>query len=506
MSTSSLQQHIFTDPVHQALDIGYKPQEWALLKSIVDTRTFQRLRGISQLGMGSYVFPGATHTRFSHCLGAGHLALNVMEHLNNVLPGQPISEVNRREVLCAALLHDVGHGPFSHSFERAMKRVLKDRPHTVPSHEDWTRAIIRKKFSDSLANVQTPVDAKNVEKLFRKKAPSDSTIPKHLRQIVSSQLDVDRMDYLVRDAHFAGVSVGHIDIRYLIRSLAVIHHEADSNNECTTLGLTWKGVLPYETFAFARHLMNRSVYFHCKTATLEFMMETLLAEVIQLLSAGGEKENFFVPPFLRTIANRMGRGTLLAREDPNFDASLDEQVEDYVSLTEHEIWTMIAGLAATTRPEANLANQLLTRKLLDHFRLRRSHKENVEDILARAGYTPAQFALITHDSTAYKDRDGGAVFVQRQDGSVEDIERLSFSLNAHTNRPEGEAFLVIRDAAVTDEILRLVAHCLSKPPPIAVQQKPSIANTRRRMSSLGDPAAAEDSNRASADGLVAKKL
>src|SRR5262245_37190619 len=138
--------HIITDPVYQVMNFGSDQELKHALGAVIDTRTFQRLRRISQLGLASYVFPGANHTRFSHCLGAAYLAYAVLTHLRERADKEDEKKaINEafKPVIMAALLHDVGHGPFSHSFEQVLSEYG-----WAPGHEDWTKAMISHKSSD----------------------------------------------------------------------------------------------------------------------------------------------------------------------------------------------------------------------------------------------------------------------------------------------------------------------------------------------------------------------
>jgi uncharacterized protein len=252
------------DPVHKILEVG-APH----LKELIQTPEFQRLRRISQLGLASYVFPGAVHTRFLHSLGAAHLAKRVVSHLSST-PGGIGLRRHSRLVESAALLHDVGHGPFSHSFERALGRIVGEDE--VPTHEDWTRSIVTDRLKRIPKALRRPIA--EIISPISKAGGAGTGLPSLLGDIVSSQLDVDRMDYLVRDSHFTGVSAGAIDLDYLIRSLRVIEHGSES-----TLGLTANGVVSYEGFLFGRHCMNRSVYRHATVATFECLMEECLYRI-----------------------------------------------------------------------------------------------------------------------------------------------------------------------------------------------------------------------------------
>jgi HD superfamily phosphohydrolase len=146
------------DPIHQILDFG---TESACIKSLIECAPVQRLRRISQLGLASYVFPCAVHTRFAHSLGTAHLAASVVDLLNGSIRKQ-----DAHAVFCAAVLHDVGHGPFSHAFERAMNQILFGNSHSKRlAHGDWARKIITTPLAGPLEEVGA--DASQVADLCR---------------------------------------------------------------------------------------------------------------------------------------------------------------------------------------------------------------------------------------------------------------------------------------------------------------------------------------------------
>jgi uncharacterized protein len=196
---------IITDPVHQVLNLGSDSRSRKAFKEVVDTATFQRLRRITQLGLASYVFPGALHSRFLHSLGVIYLAHTVLRHLRERALQEDASEAAELnelelEVKLCALLHDVGHGPFSHSFENVLKSIAEIKD--PPLHEDWTAAIITGEESDiRAALVNNGLNVNRIASVFTN--GGIEKFPPYLKQIISSQLDVDRMDYLVRDSHFA---------------------------------------------------------------------------------------------------------------------------------------------------------------------------------------------------------------------------------------------------------------------------------------------------------------
>ncbi len=211
---------------------------------IVDTQTFQRLRYIQQLATCHYVFPTATHTRFSHSLGAFHLATRLVDNLRERHPGK-INDTDARLVPIAALLHDVGHPPFSHMFETP--EVFATYAH----HEDWGRRlmvddecdlshVLKEVIGDDLPRLMQIIDG-DVEETF-------------LHEMVSSQLDVDRLDYLLRDQFVTGADVGGFDKERLLRAME-ISDEGSLVVDAASIGAV-------EAYLVTRWHMYQSVYFH----------------------------------------------------------------------------------------------------------------------------------------------------------------------------------------------------------------------------------------------------
>ncbi len=188
-------QKIVNDPVYGFISIPYD-----IVFDIIEHPYFQRLRRIRQLGMTHYVYPGANHTRFQHALGAMHLMGNAIEVIRS--KGQEITEEEARAVTIAILLHDIGHGPFSHSLEKALIPGVR--------HEDISLMIMEllNKSFDHQLNLAIRIFTNQYEKKF-------------LHQLVSGQLDMDRLDYLRRDSFFTGVSEGVIGSDRIIKMLRV---------------------------------------------------------------------------------------------------------------------------------------------------------------------------------------------------------------------------------------------------------------------------------------------
>ena len=232
---------IINDPVHGFIKIPYE-----IIFDIMEHRCFQRLRRISQTGLLSLIFPGATHTRFHHAIGAMHLMFNALEILKQ--KGVKISTGEEKGAMLAVLLHDVGHGPFSH----ALENILMDNWH----HEKLSLLLmeqLNEEFSGELTIAIQMFQGKYHRKFFN--------------QLISSQLDVDRLDYLKRDSFYTGVSEGNINTQRILSTLNVLDDE---------LVLDEKGIYSIEHYLVARMFMYWQVYYH-KAAVLA---ENLLIKIM----------------------------------------------------------------------------------------------------------------------------------------------------------------------------------------------------------------------------------
>lgn len=447
------------DPVHQFVDFGpYR----AVVKALVSSPDFQRLRRISQLGLASFVFPGAVHTRFSHSLGAAYLATLLVRHLG-------IDEREGRAVVCAALLHDVGHGPFSHSFERALKRIVPK----APKHEHWTRVIVKKVLSTTLR--EHDVDPEQVCALIKSR-DGDPELPAFHRQIISSQLDVDRMDYLCRDAHFAGVPLGRVDLQYLIRNVCVIEHGTQK-----TLGIMAKGVACYEAFAFARHIMNRSVYFHKQVATFECMMEECLRLLAQSDRVG------FEPDLIATLRE--------AKKEKE-DALEDLLFTPYLKVTEDQIWTAIGEVSHRDDRLGQLATALVRREPVPSHQIVEHKHEVLAEELKRKGFTEEECSVRTLPSSLYNQESGEQVFLKDAHGQpAVHISDKSSLVDALRDRAETEAVLVIFDRSAQAGILDAArtANCL--PPERTTEEEQLQAKPLVKASKRNDHAGNRDTSR-----------
>jgi HD superfamily phosphohydrolase len=229
-----------------------------LIFAIIDHPYFQRLRRIRQLGLTDFVYPGALHTRFHHALGAMHLMSITLDNLR--IKGTEISDEEYEAALIAILLHDIGHGPFSHALEYSM---LSGIPHEELSL--MTIELLNKQFGGKL-DLALTIFKNQYERKF-------------LNQLVSSQLDIDRLDYLQRDCFFTGVSEGTIGADRIIKMMAVKDGQ---------LVIEEKGIYSIENFLSARRLMYWQVYLHKTTVSAEKMLINLIQRAKNLSQSGKE--------------------------------------------------------------------------------------------------------------------------------------------------------------------------------------------------------------------------
>lgn len=308
------------DPIHGNIKIK------GIFLDLIEAPEFQRLYNIKQLGLAHLVFPGAHHTRLEHSLGAYHMAVKAAEilGLNN----------DEKELLsCAAILHDIGHGPFSHTLESLLRDSLN------VDHVDLTEDLIFNKYSIFEPEEKKFVDSESVFDILKKhgikhKQVSDIIRGKkgeknYLNQLLNSSIDVDQLDYLMRDAYYTGVSYGLIDIERFLQTLTI------SNNN---LAVSKKGVGVVENILMARTLMYSSVYFH-KTVRIG---ELMLSKAIELLKDVYPYELFKMTdvellndlknegPYQKEIAIRLKYRNLFKQAYAESKSNLNEDAIDIV--------------------------------------------------------------------------------------------------------------------------------------------------------------------------------
>jgi hypothetical protein len=278
---------ILRDPVHGI--VAFEGEEDAVVVRLLACREVQRLRRIRQLGLTSFAFPGAEHTRFAHAIGAAHVMRLLLEQLRRVdsdLPfWQRVTSERARDAIAAAFLHDLGHGPLSHLFEQALPWPDGDEDSGAGRHEWWTERILLDPDSD-VHRVLSADDA-HLPRRVADLIQGRHALP-YLAKAVSGTFDVDRCDYLLRDAHATGVRYGEYDLPWLLHSLQLAPADA-SGADPSGPGLAidgTKGLSAIESFILARHFMFQQVYFHKSTRAAEWMIGAILRRAIALLRDG----------------------------------------------------------------------------------------------------------------------------------------------------------------------------------------------------------------------------
>ncbi len=256
-------ERIYRDPVHNIIRLRTDTDEGLLMVRLIDASEFQRLRRIKQLGLALYTYQGAEHSRFAHSLGVLHLMTRVLDRLGE---SRSISEEDRAAARAAALLHDVGHGSFSHVTEKVLGF----------HHEAWTvRAVLSDETEiGQILKAYAPTLPRRVADIIEGKFQ-----PAALAQLVSSQLDVDRMDYLLRDSLMTGAKYGIYDLEWIINALQI-----DEAND--RIYVAARGLYAVEEYLQARYYMFRQVYFHRTLRSAEAVLRSILRRAVELAAAG----------------------------------------------------------------------------------------------------------------------------------------------------------------------------------------------------------------------------
>jgi len=284
----------YHDPLHGAIALDFSDPVEVLLIQLIDTPAFQRLRRIRQLGPASLTFHGAESSRFTHSLGVMAIARRAFDRIAHY---HPQLYIYRAAVLCAALLHDVGHGPFSHTCEEIFGS----------QHELWTKRIVHesrpiRQLLDSFdANLVTQLDL-----VYAKQHP----LPL-VWQLVSSQLDCDRLDYLMRDSYFTGASYGKID---LDRILLALDYDPDTQQ----LVVAIKGMTSIEHYLLVRYFMYAQVYNHSKNIAASWVLQQSFQRAKILLSQGLLSADAVLTAWLQQDCNQLSLENYLAADDGVF--------------------------------------------------------------------------------------------------------------------------------------------------------------------------------------------
>jgi len=383
---------IINDPVFGFITI---PGEFIF--RIINHPYIQRLNRIRQLGLAFYVYPGAVHTRFHHSLGAMHLMSEAIAQLRS--KGHVISDAERDGAMACILMHDIGHGPFSHVLENSLVTGI--------CHEDISLMLMNRMNEEMSGKLSLAIE------IFR------DTYPKHfLHQLVSGQLDVDRLDYLRRDSFFTGVTEGNIGSARIIKML---------NLKEDKLVVEAKGIYSIENFLMARRLMYWQVYLHKTTVAADKMMISTLKRAKFLAMQGRELETTF--PLKYFLYNQVDKQQF--ESDP-------DAIRYFTDLDDNDIWCALkAWTKSSDKVLSLLSTGLINRNL---FKIEVSSKPVSENLVTEKIKYFAEKYNLPHDDIAYLilsetvstnmyNEADDSIDILYKDGSVDDISSASDMLN-----------------------------------------------------------------------------
>ncbi len=388
----ALKRKIINDPVYGFISIRH-----AFILELIDHPWFQRLRRIAQLGLSHLVYPGALHNRFQHAIGAMHLMQNAIDELR--LKGNEITDEEEISLLCAILLHDIGHGPFSHALEYTIASEV---------HHERISSLMMNRLNEHFQGRLTMAIA-----IFNNEYPK-----KFLHQLVSSQLDMDRLDYLARDSFFSGVVEGQVGSERILKMLDVVDDQ---------LVVEEKGIYSIEKFIVARRFMYWQVYLHKTVLSAEFMLVNALRRA-QVLARSGAVLHCS-PALHYFLYNQVKQEELISKP---------EALQHYASLDDFDIAAALkVWQNHDDRVLSTLASQLVNRSLFKieiqrtPFDDSRLHAEK-ERIAAKHEFSmeEAEYFVIRSsvDNRAYNSQHD-VIRILMKDGSVRDAAEVSDHLN-----------------------------------------------------------------------------
>ena len=375
---------------------GFITLPFDVIFDIIEHPYFQRLRRIRQLGLTSMVYPGAYNTRFHHAIGAMHLAMQAVDVLRE--KGHGISEAEREGLAIAILLHDIGHGPFSHALEHSIV--------TNVNHEDLSLFFMHRLNQEMDGSLELAI------RIFRNQYEKP-----FLHQLISSQLDVDRLDYLNRDSFYTGVQEGVIGVDRIIKLLNVVDGK---------LVVDQKGIYSIEKFLVARRIMYWQVYLHKTVISAEFLLMNVLTRAKSLAQHG---HSLFASPPLRKFLVHNYDASSFERDSSLLD--LFAELDDYDILGAIKVWRhekdpalrlLCSWVLNRDLYKIELHNQPIDKQELQVL------KETYKKKLNLGNDELKYFVFAGHlDNIAYDPQKG--ISILYKDGSLKDIGEASDHLN-----------------------------------------------------------------------------
>ncbi|MBO8172074.1 MAG: HD domain-containing protein [Bacillaceae bacterium] len=384
------EEKVFKDPVHRYIHVRSR-----LIWDLINTREFQRLRRIRQLGTSFLTFHGAEHSRFNHSLGVYEIMRRILEKFEGRIE---FSEEEKWLCLCAALLHDVGHGPFSHSFEKVF--------HT--HHEDWTRRIILGDTGiNQILSRVSPSFPDKVEKVIEKTYEN-----KLIVSLISSQIDADRMDYLLRDTYYTGAHYGDFDMERILR---VMRPYKDH------VVIKYTGMHAVEDYIMSRYQMYWQVYFHPVTRSGDVLLRKIFQRARDLYRQGYQyqREPVHLIPFFEET---------------------EVPLQDYLNLDESVVIFYFHEWSQEQDPIlSDLCDRFINRRLFKYVEWDRSRREELDQLkrlFREAGIDPDYYLEMDSPSDLPYDvyrpgqEERTPIFLLMADGSLEELSQASEIVDA----------------------------------------------------------------------------
>lgn len=392
---------VLKDPVHSYIHINYE-----VVWNCLDSKEFQRLRRIRQLGGDFQVYPTAEHSRFSHSLGVYEIVRRMVTEIKSL--SVELSEYDKICVMLAGLLHDVGHGPFSHAFEHVTKH----------SHEDYTAKIIlgETELNQVLTEV-SPRLPEDIVSIIEHNHPNDI-----LNQIISGQLDADRMDYLLRDSYFSATSYGQFDLERILRTMRV--RKIDENKKALVVKYT--GIHSVEDYIMARYQMYWQVYYHPVARSYEAVFIQLFNRLKDIFK--DNKEYFsdmkVLIPFLEKNV---------------------VSVEEYFKLDENSLLYCFSLIQdKDDKIAADLARRLQNRRLFEYVDYSEENLAQIKNMLKEQNLDEKYYLRVENvEASVYSPYKGRKILIEQLDGKIVALEKASTIVESITKgetKREGTIF------------------------------------------------------------------
>ncbi len=344
---------IINDPVY-----GFVTIRHPFILQLIDHPWFQRLRRVAQMGLSHLVYPGALHNRFQHAIGAMHLMQNAIDEIR--LRNHEITEEEEVSLLAAILLHDIGHGPFSHALEFILAKDVH--------HEDISSVMMEKLNEDFDGKLSMAIEIFNNR--YHKK---------FLHELVSSQLDMDRLDYLARDSFFSGVVEGQVGSERILKMLDVVNDQ---------LVVEEKGIYSIEKFIVARRFMYWQVYLHKTVLSAEFMLISVMKRARQLALQGVD---LFCSPSLRYfLYNEISQKEFTQGGEALYHYA---QLDDFDITLSMKVWQTHSDKVLST-----LASKIIQRDL---FKIELRKEKFAGDYVSQIRTRVATYFSITEEDAQY---------------------------------------------------------------------------------------------------------